>query len=235
MENNYELVEMGETMNDCSICLEKLKNNLKILTCGHKLHVECFQELEKNNINRCPLCKNKMFQKKIPIFKCCFHEIKASEEEVRNYLNKTEKYSKYFLYFIMICILFLQLIKPEKPYFNYCDNKYVKCDYYQTVGILNETKPFFNRVKNTYIYENNTCKSIEMNNDFKNKLGEINKIYVSNKNSNKCLTKYENYDPKNTKYKYLYLSGLFFVILFYSIFIFLRFYICKFQKSLRLF
>jgi len=39
---------------DCCICQEKIKNDIKILECGHPYHNEC---LKKCNKKECPLCR----------------------------------------------------------------------------------------------------------------------------------------------------------------------------------
>ena len=41
---------------ECSICLNKIKNNI-ILHCGHNFCLDCFYKLNIRNINTCPICR----------------------------------------------------------------------------------------------------------------------------------------------------------------------------------
>ena len=48
---------------ECSICLNVLKENIKILECGHKIHYECSIKLENSSCPskyKCPICREKI-------------------------------------------------------------------------------------------------------------------------------------------------------------------------------
>ena len=48
---------------ECSICLNILKENIKILQCGHKIHNECIIKLENSNCPskyKCPICRERI-------------------------------------------------------------------------------------------------------------------------------------------------------------------------------
>jgi hypothetical protein len=46
---------------ECSICLEYLFNNIKLLKCGHNFHTKCLQSwLDVSKIHNCPICRNKI-------------------------------------------------------------------------------------------------------------------------------------------------------------------------------
>ena len=50
-----------KSVNDCSICLEKMKqkNKIKFLKCGHVFHATCIKKW--NNITKtCPICRAKI-------------------------------------------------------------------------------------------------------------------------------------------------------------------------------
>lgn len=49
-------------MDDCSICLDELKNNKVVLNCKHSFHLECLLKLEKRN---CPLCREEIINKEL--------------------------------------------------------------------------------------------------------------------------------------------------------------------------
>ena len=42
---------------ECSICLDELNDNIRILPCAHKFHKNCIESWEKINAN-CPICRN---------------------------------------------------------------------------------------------------------------------------------------------------------------------------------
>ena len=47
---------------ECPICMEKIgKNGYTKLKCGHMVDVGCFVTMCKNNINKCPLCRDEIF------------------------------------------------------------------------------------------------------------------------------------------------------------------------------
>lgn len=52
----------------CCICLSELKNNTKELSCGHKLHFQCYMKLtmRKNLFIECPLCRGINKNTKLP-------------------------------------------------------------------------------------------------------------------------------------------------------------------------
>ena len=48
---------------ECCICLELLKEDIKILECGHKIHNKCSIKLENSNCPskyKCPICREKI-------------------------------------------------------------------------------------------------------------------------------------------------------------------------------
>jgi len=45
---------------DCSICLEPLKNNIIITKCNHIFHNKCIELMINNRHNKCPLCRRKL-------------------------------------------------------------------------------------------------------------------------------------------------------------------------------
>jgi len=75
----------------CDICLEHLHNKIKNLSCNHKLHLDCYNDLLIHGISNnsqivlCPLCKKNIY--------------------LRNNLEKCQ------LYIGLLLIIFLFMIK----------------------------------------------------------------------------------------------------------------------------
>ena len=55
------------SLETCSICLNNFihNKNIILLSCGHKLHKECFNTLLRFNYLRCPLCREFVEQLKL--------------------------------------------------------------------------------------------------------------------------------------------------------------------------
>jgi hypothetical protein len=56
----YPIIELAnKSINDCSICLEKIEDcdKIYVLMCNHIFHVEC---LNKWNKNTCPYCRSEI-------------------------------------------------------------------------------------------------------------------------------------------------------------------------------
>lgn len=45
---------------ECSICLDDIKEEIYITKCNHTFHNKCIIELKNNNINKCPCCRRKL-------------------------------------------------------------------------------------------------------------------------------------------------------------------------------
>ena len=52
-----------QDIQQCPICLNDLEedNNLRFKVCTHILCVQCGEELVRNNINRCPICRRNIY------------------------------------------------------------------------------------------------------------------------------------------------------------------------------
>ncbi len=48
-------------MTECSICLENIENDLFVTRCGHKFHKHCSEKLKENGHNKCPMCRQDIF------------------------------------------------------------------------------------------------------------------------------------------------------------------------------
>ncbi|XP_041016757.1 E3 ubiquitin-protein ligase MIEL1 [Juglans microcarpa x Juglans regia] len=49
--------------NFCPVCYEYLLDSIKatkILKCGHTMHRDCFNDMKKQNMYRCPICSKTM-------------------------------------------------------------------------------------------------------------------------------------------------------------------------------
>lgn len=51
----------------CSICLDNFDNSYALLKCGHKFHIECFNNYIKNNKQKnleltCPMCRGTFYE-----------------------------------------------------------------------------------------------------------------------------------------------------------------------------
>lgn len=45
---------LEETPENCPVCLEKFRSNIRALSCGHYCHLSCILKSDKNN---CPICR----------------------------------------------------------------------------------------------------------------------------------------------------------------------------------
>jgi hypothetical protein len=52
---------------ECSICLEKCRINIEVLTCGHAFHIECIAKWLEQGCITCPMCRCKVKHKDSPI------------------------------------------------------------------------------------------------------------------------------------------------------------------------
>ncbi|XP_071738302.1 E3 ubiquitin-protein ligase MIEL1-like [Rutidosis leptorrhynchoides] len=62
LRGNHPCVE-NSVKNHCPICYEFLFDSMKSTThmnCGHKMHLECWDEMIKQNQYRCPICSKSM-------------------------------------------------------------------------------------------------------------------------------------------------------------------------------
>ena len=61
LENRLSKLEKNYNK-ECPICMEKIgKDGYTKLKCGHMLDVQCFVTMCKNNINKCPLCRDEIY------------------------------------------------------------------------------------------------------------------------------------------------------------------------------
>ena len=66
-ELEEKTVERGDHINECPICMEKLKDRESvILSCSHVFHKVCLRNFEKfTSVNKCPICRCEKYEKKI--------------------------------------------------------------------------------------------------------------------------------------------------------------------------
>ncbi len=65
-ELEEKTVERGDHINECPICMEKLKDRESvILSCSHVFHKVCLRNFEKfTSVNKCPICRCEKYEKK---------------------------------------------------------------------------------------------------------------------------------------------------------------------------
>ena len=171
-EHKYELVSMNEddneyksendieknisnentnsdSINTCVICLEENNNTSIACKCKNKFHSKCIDDMIKNNIVNCPLCKKKI-NKSIP------QAINTNQINNSSQVNNSLREDKClfnilypifvvsvnvigivlcFTYIISIANVFMTfLLFPSD--LKYCDNVYKKCEYFSAHGIL---------------------------------------------------------------------------------------------------
>ena len=78
---------------ECSICLEKIKNQSLILDCSHSYHIYCLQEWVKSqtsigNIPRCPMCRESIIRQ-VDIDKITFNETVVNFDYESDDSNRT--------------------------------------------------------------------------------------------------------------------------------------------------
>jgi len=44
----------------CSVCFERIGDSASVLPCGHELHISCYRECKRYNIDSCPLCRTQV-------------------------------------------------------------------------------------------------------------------------------------------------------------------------------
>ena len=182
IQNNNDIdIEMGYiqlTQDDditittvCVICLEYNNDTSIQLECGcnNYYHLDCIHELKKHQIQKCPLC-NKIISSTLT----------TSTTTVRSESCAT-RVKMFFIAFILTIqsiiylsmfsiIFFIQPIKllTMPSNLKYCDNYYIKCEYYQVNAIL------FNNTINTNIY--NFDINYELVSSYK--YNDTNKTYI---------------------------------------------------------
>lgn len=218
--NNFE--NYSTHTQSCSICLEELDNSCLKLDCGckNKFHAKCIDEIKKNKINKCPLCKNKIF--------------KDNNNSVENNKLKLLEFVilvffSIYLYTIIYCIISSMSLIMYPSELKYCDNHYKKCEYYQTSGILinNTIVEEFTNFDITYklsssfeyklIHENTTkiCNELETHyydtydsivKISQKSIGMEKQIFVPYDTKKECRLTYKFYNPKR------FIDNLFVVI-----------------------
>ena len=63
-EEDFNKLEYVENVNNinCSICCDCIDNNAIKLKCNHYYHKDCIKEWLCNYSNKCPNCKDEVFQ-----------------------------------------------------------------------------------------------------------------------------------------------------------------------------
>jgi len=103
---------------------------------------------------------------------------------------------------IIICCLTCFTAIGTNNMYMYCDNKTIQCDYYKTLGIINNTEIFGDNIMHSYIYNNNNICYEYLhnigNNNNNNNNDKINKtidLFILKKNNYDCITNYKLYNP----------------------------------------
>jgi hypothetical protein len=221
IENNEDIEKLDiEAQNQnisnstttCFICLE---NNDKIsvkLNCRCKLfvHADCYKEMKKNKITKCPICYDIVIR---------YQEPNTSIISIIQFIISTfVLFACTFVLFAILFTILMLLLTPLNLIFfpserNYCDNIYRKCEYFKVSGILvnntieikvNNFVPIYNLIS-TYKYDNNkTCitdyhtySSYEDIRIVKELTINTNKdIFISRSNNSKCKYNYKYYNPE---------------------------------------
>lgn len=51
----------------CPICLENIETELFVTKCGHKFHNNCAEQLKESGHNKCPMCREVIFEEETRI------------------------------------------------------------------------------------------------------------------------------------------------------------------------
>jgi hypothetical protein len=136
-------------MDTCSICLDELKDehNIKILSCGHRLHFNCFKKIVYRNHNfyiKCPLCREHNINIDKPLNSNCKENIKLMLHQgirTNKCVCKTKKglqcKNKPIMLNYGMCRTHNKSILDKKYYRLYCDYIYhLFCLNYKFKSIL---------------------------------------------------------------------------------------------------
>jgi hypothetical protein len=227
IENNKDIIKaekidieaqnqnISNSTTTCVICLENNDKKSVKLNCRCKqfVHADCYKEMKKNKIIKCPIC----------------YDIVIRDQESNISINNIRIiFVNVIITFVVFTILFIStelLLTSLKFIFlpsehNYCDNIYRKCEYFKVSGILvnntidikvNNFVPIYNLIS-TYKYDNNkTCitdyhtySSYEDIQNVKELTINTNKdIFISYSNNSKCKDNYKYYNPE-LLYVYIY-------------------------------
>jgi hypothetical protein len=207
-ENLIDLENNQNENNLCSICLEEHNNTSLKLECGcnNKFHLECINEMKKNNLKKCPLCKKNIFNN-------MSNNNNTFLNELINGINEPYKSIVVIILttigIIYFCAYIYSIFYPIRlifvpSTFNYCDNIYKKCEYYPTLGILTNNTivekiidfdvkyELYSSYSYSYKNFNKTCLNLESHEY--NSFEEINIIYKESIGMKKTI--YIPYDDK---------------------------------------
>ena len=235
INNNIPCCEI----NNCSICLEPLVNNIQKLSCNHILHNDCYDLLYTQDNPKCPLCNVKIVKPKTTIlFNSCNFKIKINYD-VDYFIYDFKKAVIILLVFTisygLLLILFNAILSFYKPHLlQYCDNKTYNCECYYKKSIINNTEVNGFAILYSFMYDDNelcynttnyNLPSIKINEIAQSRINENINIFVSKENKLDCIFEYFPYKPNDTYirliveyvfYSYILFACLTIMVLFYG-------------------
>lgn len=79
--------------NECSICMNKIKHDERILECNHSFHIDCIKQWRQTGNYSCPVCREPF---DVPMFKLKIEIQRIVDGETRT-INTTESLLNSFI------------------------------------------------------------------------------------------------------------------------------------------